>query len=102
MLPEGLRAQIDKGSWPVLPIFKLLQSAGNIGESEMFSTFNMGIGMVIAVNKGTAREITDYLNREETQAYTIGKVVKGESGGGSWFEHRCFSVRWRHKPPGNY
>lgn len=80
MLPEGLRAQIDKGSWPVLPIFKLLQNAGNIGESEMFSTFNMGIGMVIAVNKGTAKEITDYLNREQTQAYIIGKVVKGESG----------------------
>lgn len=80
MLPEGLRAQIDKGSWPVLPIFKLLQNAGNIGESEMFSTFNMGIGMVIAVNKGTAKEITDYLNREQTQAYIIGKVVRGESG----------------------
>lgn len=80
MLPEGLRAQIDKGSWPALPIFKLLQNAGNIKETEMFNTFNMGIGMVIAVNKGTAKEITDYLNREQTQAYIIGKVVKGESG----------------------
>lgn len=80
MFPEGLKAQIEKGTWPVLPIFKLLQSAGNIKENEMFNTFNMGIGMVIAVNKGMAKEITDYLNRDEKQAYIIGKVVRGESG----------------------
>lgn len=80
MLPEGLKAQIEKDSWPVHPVFKLLQSVGNIKETEMFNTFNMGIGMVIAVNKGTAKEITEYLNRDKTQAYIIGKTVRGESG----------------------
>jgi len=48
MIPEGLRVKIEKGTWPILPIFKLLQRIGDISENDIFNTFNMGIGMVIA------------------------------------------------------
>ena len=47
ILPEATNAEIQRGSWPVLPVFNLLQRLGNIDESEMFRTFNMGIGMVV-------------------------------------------------------
>lgn len=80
ILPEGLKAQINRDSWPVLPIFKLLQSTGDIKEEDMFNTFNMGIGMVMAVDEGSSKEIVDYLNRESKQAYIIGKVIRGETG----------------------
>jgi phosphoribosylformylglycinamidine cyclo-ligase len=80
MVPEGLRAKINKGSWPVLPIFNLLQNTGNIEETDMFNTFNMGIGMVLAVDSSIVQEVTAYLNKEFIQAYIIGELVKGEAG----------------------
>ncbi len=80
MAPEGLRVKINKGSWPVLPIFNLLQNTGNIEETDMFNTFNMGIGMVLAVDSSIAQEVTAYLNKEFIQAYIIGELVKGEAG----------------------
>src|SRR5256712_10080632 len=46
ILPQGTAVQIDKGSWPILPIFTLMQQIGNVPESEMYRTFNMGVGMV--------------------------------------------------------
>ncbi|HHV99445.1 MAG TPA: phosphoribosylformylglycinamidine cyclo-ligase [Clostridiaceae bacterium] len=80
MLPEGLRVKINKGTWPVLPIFGLLQNVGNVPEEDMYNTFNMGIGMVIAVDRDAADEILSYLNSQEKQAYLIGEIVKGEAG----------------------
>lgn len=80
MVPEGLRVKINKGSWPVLPIFNLLQNTGNIEETDMFNTFNMGIGMVLAVDSSIVQEVTAYLNKEFIQAYIIGELVKGEAG----------------------
>ncbi|NSW89600.1 MAG: phosphoribosylformylglycinamidine cyclo-ligase [Firmicutes bacterium] len=80
MLPEGFRARIEKETWPVPPIFSLLQNIGNIEEKDMFNTFNMGIGMILAVDRSIAHEITDYLNSETKQSYIIGEVVEGESG----------------------
>lgn len=50
MLPEGVRAVVEKDSYPVLPIFKLLQKTGNIAEKMMYNTFNMGLGMVLAID----------------------------------------------------
>ncbi|MCL2610744.1 MAG: phosphoribosylformylglycinamidine cyclo-ligase [Defluviitaleaceae bacterium] len=70
MLPEGLAAKINLGSWPVLPIFELLQEKGNIPEKEMYGIFNMGIGMMLALSKEDANKIED--------GYVIGSVVKGE------------------------
>src|SRR6059036_3908268 len=54
ILPEGTSAEIKRGSWPVLPIFQLMQRLGRINEHEMFRTFNMGIGMVIICAAGSA------------------------------------------------
>lgn len=80
MIPEGLRVKINKGTWPVLPVFTLLQKLGNMGERDIYNTFNMGIGMVLAVNSEQASEVLGYLNRQSEQAYLIGEVVKGEAG----------------------
>ena len=54
MLPEGLAAQIDYGSWPVPPIFDFIEEKGELARKEMFTTFNMGIGMVLAVPEEAA------------------------------------------------
>jgi len=73
MLPSHLTPKIFKGSWPILPIFQLLQQLGNIDDSSMYNTYNMGIGMVIATNKETANKIVKKYN-----GYIIGKVIESE------------------------
>lgn len=80
MIPDGLRVKINKGTWPVLPIFTLLQNLGEIKERDIYNTFNMGIGMVLAVDKEIAAEVTAYLNQSGEAAYTIGEVTSGEAG----------------------
>ena len=73
ILPPGTRVEIKRGSWPVLPIFKLMQQIGNIEEPEMFRTFNMGIGMVIICAANESRRIQDRIG----SCYEIGRVVSG-------------------------
>ena len=73
ILPDGAGVEIRKGSWPVLPVFDLMQRLGNIAEPEMFRTFNMGIGMVIVCSPDDAVEIKAALG----SCYEIGRVVKG-------------------------
>lgn len=80
IIPEGLRVKINKGTWPVLPIFDLLQKIGEIKERDIYNTFNMGIGMVLAADPGISGEIVDYLNSRSEGAYIIGEVIKGEAG----------------------
>ncbi len=80
MVPEGLRVNIQKGSWPILPIFDMLKSLGNMGDSDIFNTFNMGIGMVLAVDADKAEEITAYLKSVGEQAFIIGSIAEGEAG----------------------
>lgn len=80
MLKDGLRAQIDKNSFKKLPIFELIQEEGNIPERDMYNTFNMGIGMVIAVPKEEADKVLELLNEESEQAFKIGQVIEGEIG----------------------
>jgi len=80
MLPAGVKAVIHKGSWPVLPIFKLIEGTGNVGEKDMYNTFNMGIGMVLAVNSHQAEDIVSYLGSNGYEAYIIGEVTEGETG----------------------
>lgn len=80
MLPEGFRIQIKKGTWPVLPVFKLLKKIGDIKEPDIYNTFNMGIGMVMAVEAEIANDIVKYLNRENEEAYIIGEIIKGGAG----------------------
>lgn len=80
MIPEGLRVRIQKGSWPVLPIFDLLRDLGNMADKDIFNTFNMGIGMVLAVSAEKADEIIAYLDSKDEKAYVIGTIEQGESG----------------------
>lgn len=80
MIPEGLRVNIQKGTWPVLPIFDLLKSLGNMGDRDIYNTFNMGIGMVLAVEADKADEITAYLKSVGEEAFIIGSITEGEAG----------------------
>ena len=78
ILPEGTAVQIDKGSWPMLPIFTLMQQIGNVSESEMYRTFNMGVGMVIVCSPVDADAIASHLLDRGENCYRIGKVVEGQ------------------------
>ncbi len=76
MLPEGLACQITLKSWPVLPIFKVLQKLGNIASSEMYEIFNMGIGMVLVVAPENATQVQTALTKLGEETYRIGQVVE--------------------------
>ena len=78
MLPKGIKAVIDEGTWPVLRVFDILQKKGSVERMSMYNTFNMGIGMVLAVNKNDAEKTIDILEKSGEKAYIIGKAVKGE------------------------
>lgn len=80
IIPEGLRVRIKKGSWPVLPVFDLIQKLGNIEEHEMYSTFNMGIGMILAVDGTEAEDLIAYVNSIGEKGYIIGEIISGEAG----------------------
>lgn len=75
MLPEGLGVEITKGTWPVHPIFQLLQKEGNLVEDEMYNIFNMGIGMVVVVPAEEAQAAVAHFEQLGEKAYEIGKVV---------------------------
>jgi len=80
IVPEGLRVKIHRDQWPVLPIFEILQRIGDIKEEDIFNTFNMGIGMVIAVDAEVAGGVIEYLNKSVEQAYIIGEIAIGDAG----------------------
>ena len=73
ILPKGTAVEIKRGSWPVLPIFQLMQRLGSMEESEMFRAFNMGIGMVIVCSSTDAAAIQQKIE----ESYLIGQVVEG-------------------------
>ncbi|MFN2577998.1 MAG: phosphoribosylformylglycinamidine cyclo-ligase [Pyrinomonadaceae bacterium] len=73
ILPDGTSVEIKRGSWPVLPIFELMQRLGNVDESEMFRVFNMGIGMVVICAAADAQAIQSSAN----SVYEIGRVTSG-------------------------
>ena len=77
VLPEGVNVEIAYGSWPVQPIFRLLQERGRISNRDMFTTFNMGIGMVAVVPADQADEAVRTLAAEGVEAYRIGTVTPG-------------------------
>jgi phosphoribosylformylglycinamidine cyclo-ligase len=76
VIPAGCKAVIRRGSWPVHPIFKVLQDAGNVAEEEMLRTFNNGIGMILAVPPRVVEGVIARLNRWKEKAYPIGEIVK--------------------------
>ena len=80
MMTEGLTAQIKLDSFPRLPIFQLIMDKGNIPERDMYNTFNMGIGMIMAVPADQAAKAMAALAEAGEQAYVIGKVIPGADG----------------------
>ena len=80
MLREGTRAVIEKGSYPVPPIFEMLARDGDIAEHMMYNTFNMGIGMVVAVDKADADKTLSAITAAGEAPYVIGEIRAGEKG----------------------
>ena len=76
MIPDGLAARINLGSWPILPIFDVLEKACEIDHMEMFNIFNMGIGMVLAVSADRADETMELLKSNGETGYVLGSIVK--------------------------
>lgn len=77
ILPEGTGVEIKKGSWPVLPIFTLMQEIGSVPEPEMYRTFNMGVGMVIICAHQNAEAIQSHFRTLGEQCFSIGSVIPG-------------------------
>jgi phosphoribosylformylglycinamidine cyclo-ligase len=77
-LPEGTRAQISRGSWPIHPLFKLIEKHGHVEEREMFTTFNMGVGMVIVVAAEAVEATIAHLGSQGVPTHRIGEIVAGE------------------------
>ena len=80
MLKDGVRAEIHKDSYPVPPIFRLLAEKGEIEETMMYNTFNMGLGMVIAVDPSAADAALEALKAAGEQAWVVGAIKAGEKG----------------------
>lgn len=81
ILPDGLSAQIERGTWPVLPVFTELVKLGGLGDRQAYNTFNMGVGMVFAVKAEEAGKLIATLEAQGEKAYRIGRVAKtGEDG----------------------
>ena len=80
MLPEGVRAIVKKDSYPILPIFKLLQEKGKIAEEMMYNTYNMGLGMIVAVDPADVEQTLKAIESAGETAYVVGQVEVGEKG----------------------
>lgn len=78
MLKDGMSAKINKSAVPVLPIFNVIQKEGNISEHDMFNTFNMGVGMVIAIDKNQVDTALSVLAQAGEKAFVLGEVVEGD------------------------
>ncbi len=78
MLPKGLTFDVDSRSWPRTPLYKKIAQLSGLDEEELFSTFNMGIGMIVAVSPQEENRAHELLREAGWEAHTIGKVMKGE------------------------
>ena len=74
---EGHGVEVKEGSWEILPVFRLLEKYGKVPHREMFNIFNMGIGMVLAVNEEDAPKVVEILTNAGEKASVIGKIVEG-------------------------
>lgn len=80
MLPEGVRAVVDKNSYEVPAIFRLLAKEGDIAEKMMYNTYNMGIGMMLALDAADADKAVQALTEAGEKAWIVGRVEAGEKG----------------------
>lgn len=80
MLPEGVRAVVKKDSYEVPAIFKLLQKTGNIEEQMMYNTYNMGLGMIVAVDPADVDKTMQAMRESGDTPYVVGSIEAGEKG----------------------
>ena len=80
MLPEGKHAVVEKNSYPVPPIFTLMAREGNVDEHMMYNTYNMGLGMVLAVNPADVDKTMEAIKAAGDTPYVVGKITDGEKG----------------------
>ena len=78
ILREGQGVEVKEGSWEILPVFAFLEKYGKIAHREMFNIFNMGVGMVIALDESEADKAMEILAKNGLKASVIGRVVEGE------------------------
>jgi phosphoribosylformylglycinamidine cyclo-ligase len=78
ILPKGTAAQVELGSWPVLPIFEHLRELGQVSQDEMMRTFNMGIGLIAAIPAAKFTRAKNLLDRAEEKFHMIGRIVKAD------------------------
>jgi phosphoribosylformylglycinamidine cyclo-ligase len=79
-LPDGVRARVDTMKFPKNPIFDMLAKKGNIPARDMYNTFNMGIGLILAVSEDKADAVTAELKRRGESPVLIGTAGHGEKG----------------------
>jgi phosphoribosylformylglycinamidine cyclo-ligase len=80
VIPDDLSAQLDKMSWPSLPVFEWIADAGNVPSEEMQRTFNLGIGMVLIVHPDSVDQATEVLREHGESIYEIGRIVERNGG----------------------
>ena len=80
MLPEGKHAVIEKNSYPIPPIFTLMAKEGNVEEKMMYNTYNMGLGMVLAVAPEDVDKTMEAIKSAGDKPYVVGKIENGEKG----------------------
>ena len=80
MLPDGVKAVVEKDSYEIPAIFRLLAKTGNIEEKMMYNTYNMGIGMVLAVDPADADKAMEAARAAGENPYVIGRIEAGEKG----------------------
>ena len=80
ILPQGCRAMVRKGAWPVPDIFQFLQNSGEVADDEMHRTFNMGIGLVMVVPPEQSEEILERLHGMQEKAYLVGEIKERRKG----------------------
>lgn len=80
VLPAGISAKIERNAVQVLPIFDLIKRSGDIPERDMFNTFNMGVGMMVSVDKNDADKAVEVLKAAGEDAYILGELVESDEG----------------------
>ena len=78
ILTEGQGVEVTEGSWEILPVFRFLEKWGGVAHREMFNIFNMGVGMVIALDSAEADQAIEILTAAGEKASVIGRIVEGE------------------------
>jgi phosphoribosylformylglycinamidine cyclo-ligase len=80
MLPEGKRAVIEKGSYPIPPIFTMMAREGQVEEQMMYNTYNMGLGMIVAVDSADVDKAMEAMRAAGDTPYVVGRIIDGEKG----------------------